>query len=347
MSNMTKMQDLHYIEEREPAQTQEPCPASPPTTRSATPLVSSLSKTAPVRAPRLATPRDIAYRTVLCRHYTQKLRCARGSECVFIHDTELVVAMGKQTTQKAQVGHCYEYVQGLCKRSSEECMYMHPADPRPYMKYTPCALGLTCPRTGSCPMKHPVEHLRLLALAPRPHTPDVEPTRGRSNFRSEHRRTARSSAAPKAPTQSKGRAVRLTVPIKRNPCGSKPASSVPLSSPSPQSSYLGSAETSISPRQRGSAHVPLPVPSSQPSPTPAEHELPSLAVLVDEMPLYPFIRRESVDFEKLMRSVTYEDVVSGSDLEKPRLVRRKVCATLLEPPAISGELTYCAELVRL
>lgn len=109
------------------------------------------------------TEANLAHKTAPCRHYARNGGwCPVGEECKFIHDfafpprEDASVSSKVGSPQRKKSRHCWAFVQGRCRSSSNGCEYFHPeaALVPSYFKYTPCAAGKTCSNWNNCPFKH-------------------------------------------------------------------------------------------------------------------------------------------------------------------------------------------------
>ncbi|KIJ96878.1 hypothetical protein K443DRAFT_633593 [Laccaria amethystina LaAM-08-1] len=109
------------------------------------------------------TVTNLAHKTAPCRHYARNRGwCPVGEACNFIHDfafparEDASVRWKVGSPQRKKSRHCWAFIQGRCRSSSDRCEYFHPeaALVPKYFKYTPCAVGETCSDRNNCPFKH-------------------------------------------------------------------------------------------------------------------------------------------------------------------------------------------------
>ncbi|CAK0790201.1 unnamed protein product [Prorocentrum cordatum] len=106
----------------------EMCPASPAVSGKQPQQGRAGAAAGPTRAPRRASSQDLAARslfkkTTLCRFYTLRRGCERGSSCPFAHGEEEV----RSKPDLTKTSLCKLWAQGRCPHESWQCPWAHGA----------------------------------------------------------------------------------------------------------------------------------------------------------------------------------------------------------------------------
>ncbi|KAF8635690.1 hypothetical protein AX15_000315 [Amanita polypyramis BW_CC] len=104
--------------------------------------------------------KEVARKTIPCWHFVNSEgECPHGAACDFVHDMELHKVLERDREQEKnatgleKTSHCWAHVQGWCRKG--DCSYLHPANIKPYIPYTPCVDWSYCQRAPYCPFQHP------------------------------------------------------------------------------------------------------------------------------------------------------------------------------------------------